>query len=149
MFTVDDLDRRLIKLLQTDAHRSSDVLAKKLQVSPATVRRRVRKLIKENVVRIQAVVDPEKIGLPLAVLIACDVDHEKLNSIMQFLAKQEGDKWVATCGGRFDIMARGRFASTDELSEFLINNVATIKGVKNSETFVCLDVKKGRQIPLP
>ncbi|MDO8569092.1 MAG: Lrp/AsnC family transcriptional regulator [Dehalococcoidales bacterium] len=142
MFTVDDLDRRLIKLLQTDAHRSSDVLAKKLQVSPATVRRRVRKLIKENVIRIQSVVDPEKVGLPLAVLIAFDVDHEKLDSIMQFLAKQEEVKWVATCTGRFDIMALCRFASTEELSEFVQSQLVGLDGLRDTETFVCLHVEK-------
>lgn len=144
MFAVDDLDKRLIKLLQEDAHRSSDVVAKKLGVSPATVRRRTRKLIKENVMRIQAVLDPEKVGLPLAVLIAFDVAHDSLDSVMRFLAKQPQIRWVASTTGRFDVIVLARFGSTEELSEFVQDQLLELDGVRNSETFVCLHVEKPR-----
>ncbi len=144
MFTVDELDKRLIKLLEENAHRSSDVLAKKLGVSPATVRRRTRKLIKENVMRIQAVLDPEKIGLPLVVVIAFDVAHEALDSVMRHLAKQPQIKWVASTTGRFDVIVMARFGSTEELSEFVQDQLLELEGVRNSETFVCLHVEKPR-----
>ncbi len=149
MFTIDDSDRRLIKLLQDDAHRSSDVLAKKLGVSPATVRRRTRKLIKEDVMRIQAVLDPEKIGVPLAVVIAFDVAHESLDSVMRYLAKQPQMKWVASTTGRFDVIALGRFANTEDLSTFVQNQLLDLDGVRNSETFVTLHVEKPKFVATP
>lgn len=142
MFTIDDLDKRLIKLLQEDAHRSSDVFAKKLGVSPATIRRRTRRLIKENVMRIQAVLDPDKIGLPLAVIIAFDVAHESLDSVMRHLAKQPQVKWISSTTGRFDIMAMARFANTEDLSNFVQTQLLDLEGVRNSETFVGLHVEK-------
>lgn len=142
MTKLDSLDKRLIELLQEDAHRSSEALAKKLRVSPATVRRRTRRLIKEDVMRIQAVLDYGKVGLSLPVLIALNIGHEDLNSVMRFLAKQPSIRWVASCTGRFDVMALARFGSSGELSDFLQKQLPGLKGVRNSETFVCLHVEK-------
>ncbi|MFC1986919.1 Lrp/AsnC family transcriptional regulator, partial [Chloroflexota bacterium] len=59
---LDSLDRRLIDLLQQDAHQPSKVLAKQLSVSSSTVRRRVKRLIQQGIIRIIAIPKPEKIG---------------------------------------------------------------------------------------
>ena len=61
----DDIDRQLIRLLEKDARQSSEQLAKKLAVSSTTVRRRLRRLIQQGVLRIVAVVEPKKAGVVL------------------------------------------------------------------------------------
>jgi len=85
---MDSLDKKLIELLGRDARQSSEALAKQLNVSPVTIRRRVNKLIQSGVVRIVAVGDPNKLGFPLAAVIAFDVAHEKLDSVMEILASR-------------------------------------------------------------
>jgi len=57
-------------------------LAKQLKVSAATARRRVNNLIKTEVIRIRAMPDAEKIGVPLAVIIAMDADQDKTDMIL-------------------------------------------------------------------
>lgn len=144
MAIVDSLDVRLIKLLQEDAGKSSDVLAKQLKVSAATIRRRIRRLLKSNVIRIGAVVDPGKVGLPLAAVIAIDVAHDKLDSAIQKLTNRPEVIWVSTTTGRFDIILLARFSSTDGLSKFVQSEMAKIEGVRDSETFVCLHMESKR-----
>ena len=144
MAIIDSLDERLIKLLQEDAGQSSDVLAEQLKVSAATIRRRIRRLINSNIIRIGAVVDPGKVGLPLAAVIAIDVAHDKLDSAIQKLTHRPEVIWVSTTTGRFDIIALARFSSTDGLSKFVQNEMAKIEGVKDSETFVCLHMESKR-----
>ena len=145
---MDSLDKNLIELLARDARQSSEALAKQLNVSPATIRRRINKLIQSGVVRIVAVGDPNKIGFPLAAVICFDVAHEKLDSVMEMLANRREVRWVSSSTGRFDIIALARFHSTDELSDFMQKEMAHVEGLRNSETFVCLHVKKGRYVPL-
>ncbi len=142
----DDVDKHLVELLQKDARQSSGALAKKLAVSATTVRRRLRKLIKEGVLRVVAVVDPKKVGLPLITFITFDVAHDKVEAVMARLAKREDVIWVSSTTGRFDVLAVARFASTDELSDFLQKQLPSIEGIRDSETFICLSVKKGRYI---
>ncbi len=147
MVNIDSLAERLIKLLQKDARRSSDVLAKQLKVSPATVRRRMRRLIQNGTMRIAAIVDPAKIGLPLAAMIALHVEHDKLDSVVTRLYKQPEVGWLSTTTGRFDIMALARFPSNEELSKFIQKEITEIEGIRDSETFVCLNINK--DLPRP
>ena len=146
MVIIDGLDERLIHLLENDARQSSEVLAAQLNTSPATIRRRVRKLIQSKVLRIVAVVDSSKVGLPLTAVIALDVAHEKLDSVTQMLVSRPEVKWISTTTGRFDILVMARFPSTDELSVFVQKELAKIEGVRDSETFICLHIGKGRYI---
>ncbi len=148
MNTPDSFDEQLVSLMGHDARQSSEILAKQLNVSSATVRRRLRKLIKSELLRIVGVVDPAKFGLSLHVVIALDVASDKLKAAMTALINQPEIRWVSTTTGRFDIVAIARFPSTDSLSEFLIKELGQMQGVRNSETLVCLDVKKGRYVPL-
>ncbi len=62
---IGQMDEQLVHLLQQDARQTSEVLAKKLNVSTTTVRRRMRKLIQSGFLRITAVVDPSKVGFSL------------------------------------------------------------------------------------
>ncbi|MFC2005738.1 Lrp/AsnC family transcriptional regulator [Chloroflexota bacterium] len=139
---VNLLDKRLIDLLTEDAHQSSEVLAKQLRVSSSTVRRRINKLLQQKVIRIIAKPDPGKIGLPLAAMIGFDVAHESLSSVIDELSKRPEVKWLSATSGRYDITALVWFPSTDELYNFMESEVAKLEGVRNTETFVCLHVKK-------
>jgi len=146
---LDSIDEQLARLLGQDARQNSETLAKQLKLSSATVRRRLRKLIRDDLLHIVGVVDPDKFGFPLAAIIALDVRHDKLESAMQALANHPKVRWVSTTTGRFDIIARVRFPSTESLSEFMVKELTQMEGVRNSETFICLDVRKGYYGTLP
>ncbi|HAJ00941.1 MAG TPA: Lrp/AsnC family transcriptional regulator, partial [Dehalococcoidia bacterium] len=52
---MDELDRRIISLLQMDGRASNAKIAREVGVSEGTVRRRLRRLIQEDVVKVIAV----------------------------------------------------------------------------------------------
>ena len=139
----DKIDEQLARLLAQDGRQNSETLAKQLNLSSATVRRRLRKLIRDELVHIVGVVDPAKFGFPVAVVITLDVAHDKLESAMETLAKRPEVRLVSATTGRFDIIILARFRSNNGLSEFMTKVLAQLEGVKDSETFLCLDVKKG------
>jgi len=140
---MDLLDEELIKLLAQNGRESTELLAKKLKVTPSTIRRRLNELIKKGLVRIIAVVDPKKVGYPLAAVVAYDVEHDKLDSAMKLLSALPEVTWVSTTIGRFDIISIMRLNSTDGLNEFINKVMVKIEGLKDSETFVCLHEGKG------
>ena len=148
MTTLNPLDEKLIHRLGEDARQSSETLAKQLNISPATVRRRLRKLIRSGIIRVVAVADPVKAGFPLTAAITFDIAHEKLEVAVQKLAGYSAIKWVATTTGRFDVLALATFRSTEELSDFVQRELVKIEGLRDTETSICLQVKKGRYINL-
>lgn len=139
---IDSLNQQLIKLLRQDAYQSSEVLAKELQVSPATIRRRLRKLLDSNTVRIVAMTAPDKVGLNLPAIITLDVTHEKMDLVGRALAEMPEVRWVSTTTGRFDIQILAYFSCVDELYRFMQSRVGKLDGVRNSEISVCLDLKE-------
>jgi len=139
---IDSLDKQLIDLLMTNARQNSDVLGKQLNLSSSTVRRRMKNLIDQGVINIVAVPESNKIGMFLEAIIALDVYHEKMDSVLKQLKKHPQVRWVAITSGRFDMLAHTWYESTEELFGFIENELGKIKGISKSETFICLHVEK-------
>ncbi|MDP2730520.1 MAG: Lrp/AsnC family transcriptional regulator [Dehalococcoidales bacterium] len=147
MDNLDETNKQLIKLLHENAWQTSGALAKALNVSSATVRRRLKKLVQSGAIRAVAIANRDIIdSRSITTLIALNVSHENVDGVIQECVDHPETKWVASATGRFDILVLAEFASTEELSNYLQERLIKIEGVKDSETFVCLSVKKGRQI---
>lgn len=144
MVMLDAIDDQLLRLLGEDARQPSHVLAKKLDLSPSTVRRRIRRLIHSRTLRIVATIDPSKAGNPVAAMIASRVDQTNLDMAVQALSSRPEVRWLSTTTGRFNMVLLTRFRSTDELSQFLQKEMTRIEGLKDMEVSVCLHVGKGR-----
>ena len=68
---MDELDRKIIALLQLDGRASNAKIAREVGVSEGTVRRRLRKLLDDDVVRVVAVPNLEKLGFSTTASSAC------------------------------------------------------------------------------
>jgi Lrp/AsnC family transcriptional regulator for asnA, asnC and gidA len=144
MSTLDQTDRQILVQLEKDATKSSAALAKILSISPATVRRRIGRLLKDGVIRITATVDAGKVGFYLISLITLNVDPAKINKAIINLRAQKNVRWVAVSSGRYNIVIMARFSSTEELHLFIQDELSKLDGLETSETFICLRIEKGR-----
>ncbi len=142
MKSIDNIDEQIIHLLEGNAQQSSETLAKQLNVSSATIRRRLKRLIDSNVLHIVAYKDPNMAGLPVAAVVGFNIDHALLDSAMQAISSYPQVVLACTTTGRFDAFALVRFSSNEDFSSFLRNEITKIEGVKDSETFVCLHIEK-------
>jgi len=86
---IDFTDKELLRLLEKDARQSSKKIALQLNMSSATVRRRLRRLTENDILRIVAAINPIKSGLPVCAIIAFDAAYQNLDEVMETLAKQE------------------------------------------------------------
>jgi Lrp/AsnC family transcriptional regulator for asnA, asnC and gidA len=146
-YRIASLDEGITQLLEQNARQSSTALAKHLGVSSATVRRRLKKLLDSGVLDIVAFRDPTKTGFPVLALIALNVEHGYLDSLLQQLSERKEIVWACSVTGRFDVMALAVFRSNEELASFLQKEQHGLQGIKDSETFVCLHQCKRRWIP--
>jgi len=145
---MDSLDEKLVRVLGADARQNVDVIAKQFKVSPSTIRRRIAGLIRSGILRIIGVVDPDKVGYPLCAVVALNTSRKHLNSIVDMLASRPEVKWLAVTSGQYDIIAIVFFPSFEELSGFVRGELDTLGGISESKTFICMEVKKGRFVPL-
>lgn len=141
---MDDLDRKIIELLQINGRASNARIARDVGVSEGTVRRRLRRLVQDEIIRVVAVPDPEKMGLSTVALIGIQADPDKLDEVAERLAALQETQYVSLTTGSFDLFIWVALPSSEELGNFLRHRVGVITGVRRTETFVNLViVKKG------
>src|SRR3990172_7835250 len=141
---MDDLDRKLIELLQVNGRASNAHIARQAGVSEGTVRRRLRRLILDGIIRVVAVPDPQKMGLTTVALVGIQADPDKLDAVAAELAHLPEVQYVALTTGSYDIFIWVALRSSDELGRFLRQKVGVTPGIRRTETFVHLAiVKKG------
>lgn len=74
---LDDLDRRILDILQRDGALSNQDLAARVHASPPTCLRRVRRLTQAGIIqRRVAILDPALMGATLTVLIEVTLDAQ-------------------------------------------------------------------------
>ncbi len=129
-------------MLKQDGRLSQSNVARVLKVSEGTVRRRLKRMTNENIIRIFAVPNPESIGLHSEALIGIQVDPDKMEIIANKVSKLEQATWVAHTTGTYDIFLWAAVESTEELGKFIRGPIGTIPGVRRTETFVNLRVVK-------
>ena len=149
MYKTDLIDEKIVRILGQDGRQTSEQIAKELNISAATVRRRIKKLVENDMLHFVGVVYPANFGYHQPAVVAIDVVPGKLDSVLDKLSELPEVKWIATTVGRYDIIAGLRFRSIDYLSEFVTNTLNHIDGIKDSETFICLKgTKDGPMLPL-
>lgn len=139
---MDELDSKIIALLQKDGRASNAGIARDAGVSEGTVRRRLKRLMDKGYIQVVALLDPAKMGYSSEALIGVQVDPDKVDLVADGLSKLEEVSWVAITTGSFDVFAWATLASAETLGVFLRTKVGTIAGVRRTETFVNLAIKK-------
>lgn len=141
---MDNLDVKIVSLLQEDGTATNAAIARQVGVSEETVRRRLKRLVSEQYIRVVALPDPAKLGYHSEVLMGIQADADKVDQVGDALSEMDEINWVSVTTGSFDIFCWATLRSSEELSVFLRTKVGTIPGVRKMETFINLAVKKRR-----
>lgn len=117
---MDDIDRRILKILQDNARTSLKAIAEKTFLSSPAVSARIEKLEKEGIISgYHALVDPMKLGCHIIAFINLDVLPEDKP---KFYAYAEEVPNVLECScvtGDFSMLMKVAFQSTMELDVFV------------------------------
>ncbi len=138
----DEFDRKIIALLQQDGRLSNVEVARSLGLTEGTVRKRLDRLLSDGIIRIMAVADPGTLGLTASVVIGIQTDLGQINEVAQRLAALPEVHCVNIVTGTYDVMIEAVLPTGEHLLSFLIDKLATIPGVKRTETSHVLQVVK-------
>lgn len=130
---LDGLDQAIIRALQDDGAMSYRRLAARCRSSEGTVRRRVARLRRNDVLRIVAVVDPFKQGYPVVAIINMKVDQRQMRAVKASLAEMNELRFVGVTIGTFDMVAEAWFRSTNEMLTFTSEVLAHVPGILRVE----------------
>jgi Lrp/AsnC family transcriptional regulator, regulator for asnA, asnC and gidA len=139
---IDEIDRRVIKILQADGRRPNTEIARDLHVSETTIRKRVSQLVSQGLINIVAVPTPRAVGLNLSAIIGISVTLPKLKEISEELKRQKEVRYVGVSTGRYDIIVEAFFLDQQHFLDFISSKLSSMEGITGLETSMILDVVK-------
>ena len=136
---IDDTDKRLLRLLQTDARMSITELAERVNLSATPCARRIKRLEDSGIITgYHTQTDTQKLGYPLAVFIAISMDRHTADRFEQFERKVKSFDEVISCsivtGRTEDYLIKVRVRDMAHYEEFLLHRLNRIEGVAQVHT---------------
>ena len=131
---LDEIDLKILRAFRFGARLSNSEIARQVDVSEGTVRRRIAALQELGVLKFVAITDPKNLGFGLNVLIGIKADGDKVLDIAQQLAELPEVPYTAVSMGSFDILVTALLPSTDAWFEFR-SRLAKVDGIRETETF--------------
>jgi DNA-binding Lrp family transcriptional regulator len=139
---IDDVDVALLRALNQDARKSYRDLAKELQLALSTVSARVKRLESQGYVTgYVPVIDAQKLGFDLVVIIGVKIAHGKLLETQQKIAKIARVFGVYDVTGDWDSMILARFRDREELNDF-VKDLLSLQHVERTGTQLVLNTVK-------
>ncbi|WP_457742902.1 Lrp/AsnC family transcriptional regulator [Thermococcus sp.] len=140
---LDELDRAILRILQENGRTSYSEIARRLKVPESTIRLRVRRLIERGVIRkFAALINPFKAGYSIVAFIAVDVEPSKIKETAEKLKELPEVDVLGIATGAHDILMQVTVRDLEELENFLVEKLGSIKGIKSTETSILTSVKK-------
>jgi Lrp/AsnC family transcriptional regulator, leucine-responsive regulatory protein len=150
---LDEIDRKILVLLQANARVANIELAEKVGLSPSPCLRRVRELEERGVVRrYVTLLDPTRVGLPVSVFVNVTLDRQIEPALERFEAAILKRPEVMECylmTGDFDYLLRVVTADLSAYERFLVENLTRVPGVASiRSSFALKQVKYSTALPL-
>jgi DNA-binding Lrp family transcriptional regulator len=135
---LDDLDRRLIALLQADARQSTADLARKLGVARTTVLARLLRLERQGVIVGYTVrLGQDEGDRGVEAYVGISTEPKSARDVTQRLATLPELRQLCSVSGEFDYLALLR-ADTPARLDALLDEIGAIDGVRKTTTSVVL-----------
>ncbi|MBK6874761.1 MAG: Lrp/AsnC family transcriptional regulator [Kineosporiaceae bacterium] len=138
---LDEISKRIIEQLQEDGRRPYAAIGKAVGLSEAAVRQRVQRLLESGVMQIVAVTDPLQVGFHRQAMIGVRVEGD-MTTVADRLAELSEVSYVVVTAGSFDLLAEVVCEDDDHLLDVLVQRIRCLPGVRTTETFVYLRLRK-------
>ncbi|MGH1414354.1 MAG: Lrp/AsnC family transcriptional regulator [Pelagimonas sp.] len=132
---MDDLDRKILKILQQDGRIRMGDLAEQVGLSPTPCARRVARLEEDRIITgYGARVDQRKIGQAVTVFVTLELDRQSVEVVSEFTKRIARFEEVVECQlmtGSPDILMRVVVADLEAFDRFLQTRLMTVPNVRN------------------
>lgn len=152
MLNFDEIDRKILRILQQDATLSVDALADRVHLSRNACWRRVKQMEEAGIIRAKvALIEPEAVGLGLSAFVFIKTgEHtpqwsEKFGRAVRDMPEIIGAYRMA---GELDYVLRVRLANVKDYDAFYQRLTTRVAISDISASFVMDDIKETTALPV-
>ncbi|GAB3940126.1 Lrp/AsnC family transcriptional regulator [Spirosoma harenae] len=153
MDSIDATDRKILDLLQKDAHLTIHDIGRQINLSKTPVHERIKRLEREGVIeRYVTLVDKKKLGHLFMVYCQVTLDRQTRDSFTAFEVDVRKLPEVLECNrvsGTFDYLLKIVSRDMDTYNHFYQEKLSVIPGTLHiSSFFVMSEIKNSTVIPV-
>lgn len=150
---LDDTDKKLLELLQSDSKMNVKEIASKLNLSKTPIYERIKKLEKEKIIdKYVAILNHEQLESNMAVFCTVSLDSQKLEEINSFSKSVSEIPEVVECyllGGSNDFLLKVIVKDLKSYHLFSSGKLAALPNLGQiKSTFVLNEIKKSTVLPI-
>ena len=139
---IDQIDLQIIKILNEDGRTPFSQIAEKLGVSTGMIRQRYHRLVQDGILQVVAVTNPLLMGFTTMAQIGLKVDVGRLQEIADQIASFDEVIYLVIVTGSYDLHIEIVCRDQTHLLDFLTNKLHSVRGIKDSATFICMKIVK-------
>ena len=150
---MDELDRRILRLLQGDGRMTNVELARRAHLSTAATHERVRRLERSGVIEGTTVrLNPAKLGRAMLVFMEITLESSSEELFSRFGEAVAAAPEILEChmvAGGFDYLIKVRGRDMEAFRLFLGRTLSTLPGIRQTHTYTVMEeVKNTTELPL-
>ena len=150
---LDDIERRILDLLQDDGRMSNVELAKAIGLSESPTFRRVKELEKDGYIQgYAAIADQRKLGLDVTAFVQVTMEKQPDAATEAFISHVQLEPHIIECyamSGTHDYLMKVLAHSIDHFSELVMKKILKFPGVLHVESSFSLnEIKHSRVLPI-
>lgn len=134
MTAMDDIDRAILRELQTDGRIAYADLGPKVGLSASAARQRLQRLLDSRAVQVVGVTDPMAMGGQAMALLGIGVDGDP-RAVADALAERPEVVYSVLTSGGFDLFAEVVASGPKALLDLVNDVVRPIEGVREIRSF--------------
>ncbi len=137
---LDETDRAILRILQADARTPFSEVARRIDMSSATVHDRVGRMEEAGVIEgYHASVDPEAVGYGVSAFVGLRVEQGREENAIDGLRDVDEVREIHLTTGEWDVLLRVVAADTGSLRELMFDRIAEMDGFSRSQTMIILE----------
>ena len=141
--SIDAVDAEIINLLKQNGRMPNTEIANQLNLSETAIRKRLKRLLDEQIIQVVAVVNQHQLGFEIEGNIKIRTDVRKISQVKKELKDLDRLWYVAHVAGASDFDVEFNARSQEDLRG-LIEQVSRIDGVLETAVSIRLELLKNR-----
>jgi Lrp/AsnC family transcriptional regulator for asnA, asnC and gidA len=133
---MDEIDRRILRILQEDGRVPFTEIAARTGLADSTVRARYRALVEDGLVRTVGIVDPYALGFQAPAIIAISIEPGLIDAVARQIVQVPEVSYLVTTLGSYDLIVEVFCRNVTHLSNVLKEKIREIDGVRATETLM-------------
>lgn len=132
------MDLKIIRSLSGNARKPFKTIAKEIDVSDATVRKRVKRMLEDGVIKqFNLLLDYHKLGRIIKAFIGLQINPQRLKPIVEHLKGNPDIQVLYRTTGNVNLFLEVIFRDMEELNDFLETELS-VEGIIGTEVSVVI-----------